>query len=614
MENSLQEKLDALPERPGVYLWKNNKGDFIYIGKAANLRNRVRGYFSARSQDNHLASQIMRTAAADLEWIVTSNEVEALILEANLVNKHAPRYNILLKDDKHFPYIRVSLSESFPRLAVTRETHKGKDLYFGPYTNSRAMRKTIRYLEKVFRIRDCELSLPLKQPIRPCLSYFLKRCDAPCANLVEPEAYNKGVEEAILLLRGKHKQLRDNLQNRMEAEAKAENFEGAAKLRDQLLALESVQERQRVDLGTEEQPKDLIAAARIGRVGCVVILEVRDGLVSGQKQFEVNSPLEQNESEIITEFIKNYYLTQTFGSIPREILLSHAPLQEENMEGLLREIRGGAVDLEVPQKGEKRKQIHLALENAKLQVSEIVLRREKRDRQNHMVNALREDLQLTKPPDRIEGFDISHLGGTDTVASQVVFINGKPSKKDYRRFNIKTVAGIDDFASMREVLGRRLRRAKEDGKSPDLILIDGGKGQLSAACEAMRNQGLEHIPVIGLAKRLEEVFIPGQSDPLLIPKSSPSLKLLQQVRDEAHRFAVTFQRSKRGRYLRESWLDAIPGVGIKTRVKLLKHFKTPSAILEATREALEGVLGPGLAKKIVAYRENQTETPFGEQK
>ena len=607
---ALQAKLEALPTRPGVYLMKNAKGEIVYIGKAVNLRNRVRSYFNARSsQANHLASTLLRAVAKDLEWIITDNEVEALILEANLANKHAPRYNVQLKDDKHFPYVKVSLSEPYPQLIVTRQASaKSRDLYFGPYTNVRAMRKTLNLLNKVFRIRDCDLKLPLDQPIRPCLSYHLKRCDAPCANLTTPEAYRHLVEQAVLLLKGRHKELRRELEQRMREAADADRFEAAARVRDQIRDLDAIQESQKVDLGTEAS-KDLIACARTGKLACIVILEIRDGYVSGRKHFEINAPLEQDEDSVVTEFIKGHYVRQGAEGIPRELILSHPTLEEENVETVLRDLRGGAVDIEVPQKGEKRRQINLALENAKLLVAEMVARRERKNRQSFRVTALQEDLGLPQPPHRIEGFDISHLSGTDTVASQVVFVDGKPSKKDYRHYNVKTVAGIDDFASMKEIVGRRIKRLIDENQPfPDLFLIDGGKGQLGVAYEMLREAGRPDQPVIGLAKRLEEVFLPGQSEPLLIAKTSPSLQLLQQVRDEAHRFAITFQRSKRRQHIESSWLDEIPGIGTKTKMKLLQVFGAPAAIAAAPADALAQAAGKVLAGRIRAYLEGKGES------
>jgi excinuclease ABC subunit C len=618
------EKLPLLPGEPGVYIMKDGAGNIIYIGKAIVLRNRVRGYFTGPSADNHLASRILRDAAKDMEWIVTRTEVEALILEANLIRKHTPRYNVDLKDDKHYPYIRVTTSEAFPRLLVTRHAEKGRgagasrDLYFGPYTNSRAMRNTLQYLTRLFRIRDCDLKLPVTEPLRPCLSYHIGRCDAPCALMTTEEDYRKLIDEAVLLLKGKRHELRKKLEEAMREASARQRYEEAGKIRDQIQDLETVQARQRVDLGSDQDPKDFIAVKRFGKVGSIVVMEARDGFFSDRKQFEVHIPLEQDESAVVTEFLTSYYLDRNPGEIPREILLSHPPLEEENMEPLLRELRGKPVTIEVPQRGEKLKQMDLALANADMQLTEYLARREKKNRQNYRVTALQEDLGLTSPPIRIEGFDISHLSGTDTVASNVVFVDGRPSKKDYRHYNVKTVDGIDDFASMYEILTRRFRRLREETDKagpgekvkdrPDLILIDGGKGQLHMARNAQLEHGFGDIPLIGLAKRIEEIFFPERSEPILLPKTSAALQLLQQVRNESHRFAITFQRSKRTPRMTRSWLDDIPGIGEKTKMKLIRAFKSPLQVRDADEAALTAAAGKAMAHKIRAWLETAADS------
>ncbi len=603
---TISAKLEMLPSRPGVYLMRNAKDEIVYIGKAISLKNRVRSYFNTAGANasNHMASALLRAVAKDLEWIVTDNEAEALILEANLINKHSPRYNVQLKDDKHFPYIKVTLSEAFPKLEITRQAQSGKlkDLFFGPFTNVRAMRKTIILLNKTFRIRDCDLKLPVENAIRPCLSYHLKRCDAPCAFLIESNDYRALVDQAVLLLKGKHQDLQKELEQKMQSAAEKENFEEAGRIRDQIRHLQAMRETQKMDLGPDQVSRDLIAVARMGKIACLIILEIRDGFISARKNFEVICPLEQDETHILSEFIKSYYLRQGPEGIPREIILSHPTDVEENIEAGLREIRKGAVDLEIPIKGEKRRQVNLALENAKLLVAEIVARKERKNRQSYRVTALQEDLGLAQGPKRIEGYDISHLSGTDTVASQVVFIDGQPCKKEYRHYNVKTVAGIDDFASMREIISRRLRKLIDENLPfPDLILIDGGKGQLGMAVEALREVGCESQPIIGLAKRLEEIFIPGQSAPILIPKTSASLQLLQAVRDEAHRFAITFQRSKRKKYLENSWLDEIAGIGPKTKMKLFQIFGSPDAIQNSSEEKIAEAIGKVQAQRIFQF-------------
>ncbi len=586
----IQEKLKLLPAMPGVYLMKSASGKIIYIGKARNLKARVSSYFQNSVAYNHLASQILRDKAKDLEWFVTSNEKEALILEANLAKKHSPRYNILLKDDKHFPYIKLTKEEGFPRFVVTRKINNDKNVYFGPFTDARAMRRTIRYMQKTFRIRDCKYDLPLKNPIKPCLTYHIGRCDAPCADMYSKEEYGKLVEESELFLKGKKKELLVQLQTQMKEASREQQFEKAAKVRDQIKNIEKVLERQRVDLG-DESDADLISVAREGKFGCAMVVQIREGLVIDKKSFQLTCPLEQSEMYLMTQFLKSFYSEDMW--IPREILVSHEPDAEENMEELLCELKGSKVKLTLPQKGEKKKQLLLIEKNAKMNVVEYMASAERKNRTDLSVESLKDDLQLKELPRRIEGFDISHLAGTDTVASMVVFKDGKPEKKSYRKFNVKTVEGIDDFASMREIIERRLKRlVEENGEYPNLMLIDGGKGQLSSAYEQLKKLGLEDkIAMIGLAKRLEEVFKPNESLPHNIPKTSLSLKLLQQLRDESHRFAITFQKSKRKKYLQASWLDEIPGIGQKRKESLFQQFKTPQKIKTLNLAEFQKVFG-----------------------
>ncbi len=597
ISEKVEEALKLLPLNPGVYLMKSATDKIIYIGKAKNLKNRVKSYFNNSLSKNHLASQLLKSKVKDLEWIITDTEMEALILEANLVRKHSPYYNILLKDDKHFPYVVITTSEAFPQIKVTRKVKKDGDVYFGPYTDVKAMRKTIKMIYKVFRIRDCKLELPLKNLIKPCLTYHIGRCDAPCADFCTEKEYGVLVKEAVLLLGGKSHELESSLEGEMKKYSGDLNFEEAGRIRDQLRFLETTRQRQKMDLGEPQVSKDLIAVARTGKVGCAVVLQIREGVVIDRKRYELHCELEESESEMITQFCKSFY--KRGEDIPKEIILSHAFNSDENLEELLKLLRGGAFRAETPQKGDKKKQVNLAYYNAKVHVAEYIAQREKRVRQNFSVLALKEDLNLDFIPRVIEAYDISHLSGTDTVASGVVFVDGKPRKRSYKKYNIKTVQGIDDFASMNEVLERRLKRRHEEGNElPDLLLIDGGKGQLSAACRALKKHGVEGQAIIGLAKRLEEVFFPGKSEALMIPKASASLKLIQQLRDEAHRFAITFQKSKRKKYLTQSWMDEVPGLGPKTKEKLLRAFQSPVKVKEQELEALQRVMGKVKGKSL----------------
>ncbi|MFC1584045.1 excinuclease ABC subunit UvrC [Fibrobacterota bacterium] len=597
---TLKNRLKRIPAGPGVYIMKGAGGGIIYIGKAVNLKNRVRSYFTEKASASHFAGYVLKEKTRDIDWIITSNELEALILEANLVRKHRPRYNVMLKDDKHFPYIKLTASELFPRIIVTRKVARGADLYFGPYTDARAMRGTIEMIYKVFRIRDCSLDLPLKKPIRPCLTYHIKRCDAPCANLCSVEEYGRLVDETALLLNGRNRELVTILKNSMKEASQSRRYEDAARIRDQINDLELILEKQKMDLGKDDVPRDLVAVARQGRIGCAVLLRIRGGIVIDKKTFELSCPLEQDGPELITHFIKGYYQEQKL--IPRELIVSHPLVREENMGPVLRALRGAPVTVIAPARGARKRQIELAVKNARMNVVEFVARQEKKERLAYSVSALRQDLGLKAPPRRIEAFDISHLSGTDTVASLVVFVDGKPKKSRYRKYKLTTVEGVDDFAGMREVAGRRIRRLMEENKPfPDLFLVDGGKGQLGAVAEALREAGKDGQEVIGLAKKLEEVFKPGEGAPLMIPRTSAGLRLLKHIRDESHRFAIAFQRSRRKKYHVRSWLDDIPGVGPKTRQKLLRAFKSPETIRSLPEEALAECVGPALADKILRW-------------
>ncbi|MBF0431448.1 MAG: excinuclease ABC subunit UvrC [Fibrobacteria bacterium] len=607
LSSKIQSRLEQLPATPGVYLMKDRRGKIIYIGKAISLRNRVRSYFLKSTSNNHLAAHVLKEKASDIEWIVVHKEIEALILEANLINKHKPRYNIDLKDDKHYPYLMITLSESFPRLVITRKVSSKQDIYFGPYTEGRgrALRQAMNTVYRVFRIRDCKLTFPLKKKIDPCLSYHIGRCDAPCAGLCAEKDYRQLVQEAILFLKGRHKDLMKSFTTEMKKASKSMQYEKAGKIRDQINDMELLFQKQKMDLGKLNVPRDLIAVVREGKIASAVVLKIRDGVVIDRRSYELTSPLDQDENAIITHFLKNFYREKE--EVPRELILSHAPLEEENLETALRELRNTAVTIEVPVQGDKKKQVNLTMSNAKVLLVEYIARKEKKNRIDYSVQALQEDLGLEITPKRIEAFDISHLGGTDTVASMVVFVDGKPRKSEYRKYIIKTVKGVDDFASMREVISRRVRRLQEEEKNfPELFLVDGGKGQLSAAVETLEAAGCSTQLVIGLAKRLEEVFKPGAPESYLIPKSSASLKLIQKIRNESHRFAITFQRSKRKKYVTKTWLHEVPGIGPKTIEKLLKQFKSPGAVKKATAEELATCLGNALGNKINDYIQKQT--------
>ena len=589
-------RLEALPASPGVYLMKDGGGEIIYIGKAKVLKNRVRSYFQGRDT-GHRAAILLPRHVEDIDWIVTDNELEALILEANLIRQHRPRYNVLAKDDKHFPYLRLTTGEAFPRLEVVRRVAKDRHRYFGPYTDAGAMRRTLSLARELFRIRDCELDLSRKRLERPCLSYHIGRCDGPCVGALTESDYAPVVGQISMFLEGRNRELLSELRREMEERADRLDFEGAARRRDQIASLEKVVVSQKMDLG-ELVDLDVLALSREGRWACVARFQVRGGAVLDRSHRIVKCPLEEDDDEVMERAVLDFY-PPGVQAPPPEIHVSAMPADRELLESHLGQIAGRRVHLSQPKQGLSFGAIRMALANARMLLVEHLAHEETKNRVSQSVAALQEGLGLARPPRRVVGFDISHLSGTGTVASMVNFLDGKPAKAGYRRFHVKTVEGIDDFASMREIVGRHFRRLREEGaEPPDLVLIDGGKGQLGMAVEAIGAEGFPDQQILGLAKRIEEVFLPGRSDPVLLPLRSPALKLLQQVRDEAHRFAITFQRNQRTRTVASSWLDSIPGVGPAKRSLLLQQFGSVARIRLATDEELTRVVGPRLASAV----------------
>ena len=593
----LSERLAMLPDSPGVYLMKDAQDVIIYIGKAVNLKNRVRSYFTGGARE-HRAAMILPKHVVDIEWILTGSEIEALILEANLIRKHRPRYNVLCKDDKHFPYIQVTWGEDFPRVRVVRRAdEKSPHHIFGPYTDVTSMRQALAAVREVFKVRSCALKLPAQKIDRPCLDYHIGRCDAPCVGLQSREDYRVMITQVELALSGKEAVLRAELEADMRACAERMDFEGAAQRRDQIRSLEALRQRQRVDLA-DASDVDVVALAREGRWGVVTWMEIRGGCVQGRHQETLSCPLSQEDPEVMAGALVGRYLDRL---PPPEILVTSLPDDHELLERHFGERLGRKVAILLARQGKRFRLAELAHANARMLLAEHLAHLEARDRVTSSVKELQEALGFAHPPRRIEGFDISHLSGTGTVASMVVFIDGKPAKAEYRRFHVKTVEGIDDFASMREILGRRFRRIREDGlEPPDLVLIDGGKGQLGMAVEAMREEGFPDQAVLGLAKRIEEVFLPGESEPHILPHTTPALQLLQRLRDEAHRFAITFQREQRTVTITSSWLDGIPGVGPQKKQLLLRHFGSAAKVRKAAESELAQIVGPRVAAGIVA--------------
>lgn len=592
----LEEKLENLPSKPGVYLFKDAKGKVIYVGKAKSLKNRVRTYFQ-KSADGSPKLRVMTSKICDLETIVTDSEVEALILEANLIKEYKPRYNITLKDDKSYPYIRVT-KEKFPRIFPTRKILQDGSRYFGPYTDVHSMRSLLKTVRRIFPIRSCNYRLDDKSvqsgKYKVCLDYYIKRCPGPCEGLISEEGYRKIVNQVVSFIDGKNNALVEELRREMEEKAAQKRFEEAARIRDQINFIEVFQSKQKV-VSNEMVDRDILTVCTEGDLACGVLFKVRDGKIVGRQHFHLNTPKEESSADVLSSFLKQYYLKAQF--IPEEIFLPEPVEEMDFIEEWLRRKRRGRVKLVVPQRGEKAKLMRMCQKNAELLLEELKLQKMKaKDYLPYSVKALQRDLRLPKPPRRIEAFDISNISGSDAVASMVTFVNGRPHKSDYRKFRIKTVERIDDFAMMAEVIYRRYSRLLEEkAPMPDLILVDGGKGQLSSTLSSLERLNLKDQPVVALAKRLNEVYLPGLSDPQSISKSSPGLKLLMQIRDEAHRFAIQYHRKLRGKRTISSELDEIKGVGGVRKQALLKHFGSLEAVKEASAEQLSEVEGISLS-------------------
>ena len=578
---NIREALAVLPDKPGVYLMHDKDGKVIYVGKAVVLKNRVRSYF--RNLASHTPKvRAMVAKIADIETIVTSSEVEALILECNLIKKYRPRYNIMLKDDKSYPYLKVTLNEEFPRLYVTRRQMRDGAKYYGPYADAGAMHATVKLLRSMFPLRTCRTM----NAERPCLNYHIKRCLAPCAGLVSKEEYGNMIKSVCMVLDGRTAELERDLKRRMQEAADNYAFEEAARLRDQLQAVMRLNEQQKAVTG-QDSDMDIIGFAKDMTGIYIQIFFVRKGKLLGRDNFFLQDDGE-SEQEVITAFVKQYYNEASY--IPREIALPMLPDAEEQavIEQWLAEKAQRKAELVRPQRGVKKDLLQLANDNA-VKLLEERLRKGQLSLKNDVQAAeeLQQALGLPNPLERMDCFDISHTQGSETVASMVVFRNGSISKKDYRRYKIVSAEGKpDDFKSMQEVV---YRRYKDYEDLPSLVVIDGGKGQLSSALEVIRGLGLHDLPIIGLAKREEEIFKEGQSESILLDRDSAALHLIQRIRDEAHRFAITYHRKLRGKRNLVSVLDHVEGIGSKRRQELWKAFKTLDEMKAASVEELAAV-------------------------
>ncbi|TML81637.1 MAG: excinuclease ABC subunit UvrC, partial [Actinobacteria bacterium] len=603
----------ALPDGPGVYLFRDQKRRVLYVGKAKSLRKRVASHFSSPSTKG---AHGMLDELEHIEFIATQTEAEALLAEQNFIRQYRPRYNVRLRDDKSYPYIAISLDEAFPRVYFTREKHRRGRAYFGPFSNAKRVRETLDLLGKVFQYRTCDGAEPGRASGSPCLDYFIKRCGAPCVGYVSKEEYRAGIDNVVAFLSGHYRQIEDDLEEEMHRAADAQEFEQAAMYRNRLKAVRSLLERQRISNATVGT-LDAIAVAAEGTDANAQVFQVRDGVLADRQSFYLDNQAARDEAEVAEEFVLQYYATSP--AIPPQVIVGRevAGSTGAAIAEALEDRRGAPVEVRHAERGDKRRIYELALRNAGLALDQDRLRSEHRRIQRiEALELLQAALGMEQIPMRIECFDISNLGETHTVASMVVFEGAAPKKSDYRRFGIRDVAQ-DDFAAMNEVLSRRMaqfvaqrERSPHErdydasfASVPGLIVIDGGKGQLSAGLKALQPFRDLGVTVVSLAKRIEEVFQPGRSTPMVLPHDSPALQLLQRVRDEAHRFAIEFHRGRRDKAMTRSVLDELPGVGPARKRSLLQHFGTPERFLQASREELEAVPGvPGkVARDVYEY-------------
>ena len=641
--DGLAARVKALPEKPGVYLFRNERGDVIYVGKAASLRSRVRSYFGA-PQSLLGKTRRLSAAIADIEYVTTNTEQEALHLEASLVKRHQPLYNVRLKDDKHYPYLKIDVDAPWPRVYITRRVQRDGGRYFGPYANAKSVRTTLDIVKKLFPWRSCTKTITGTDP-RPCLDYYIRRCIAPCTSYCTPEEYQAVIDQVILFLEGRTDLVLKSLRSRMTTASEALDFEEAARVRDQIRAVEKVGESQ-VIASTQEAEIDIFGLAQDGNEGVAQVLFVRGTRMTGGDSFALAGTNEETPSAVLGSFLTQFY--DDAAAVPRLVLTPELPAGAELLRGWLSAKRGGTVELRAPLRGEKRRLVAMAMDNAKesLQMQRVKWLADT-GKTSAALAELEEALSLPQPPQRIECYDISNIQGTNSVASMVVFLDGQPASKEYRRFEIKTVEGANDFASMAEVLTRRFKRLAKQreearerapvaagmgedgalgdgalgdgagrgfelatqadaaersregwGAAPDLLIVDGGKGQLSAAHDVMRNLGMDDVPLAGLAKRNEELFVVDSQEPIRLDRRSQGLYLVQRVRDEAHRFAITYHRQLRAKRGMRSALDDVPGVGPTRKKALLKKFGSLQAIRDADLSEIAAT--PGLTRRVAS--------------
>jgi excinuclease ABC subunit C len=611
----LESALARLPDKPGVYLMKDHRGDVVYVGKAQSLRNRVRSYWQKATpagEIHRIRSVIDRVV--DVEVTQTDSVSEALLLEANLIKRYRPRFNVRLKDDKSYPYIKVTLADDFPRVERTRKLVNDGSRYFGPYASASSVDESMNLVRRLFPFRTCTIDITdgERALVRPCLLYHIKRCQGPCIQAISKDAYRADIEQVELFLGGRQAALVKALERDMSLAAERTDYERAANMRDKIRAIERTMESQKMAAFARTE-LDLVGLARQDNQAAVQLFIVRDGKLIGRDVFLLDAVREATDDEVLTSFLEQYYARA--GSVPRELYVPSTTLERVELEAFLAERRGGPVHLRVPRRGEKRELLALATRNA----GETLAREQARWLADHgktlaALEELAKALGLAGPPLRIECYDISNFQGSESVGSMVVFEDGKPRSGEYRRFQIKTVVGANDYASHQEVLRRRFRtvRSGDEGSEearrwamPDLVIVDGGKGQVSAAKETLDTLGLHELPLAGLAKEREELFLPARSEPIVLPATSPALYLVQRLRDEAHRFAITYHRGLRARRAVRSAFDDLPGVGPKRKRELLKVFGSIKRVRDAPVEQIAAVpgIGPSLAARIKATLE-----------
>jgi len=606
--NLITAQLKQLPANPGVYLMKDTEGNILYVGKAANLHHRVRSYFGA-GQKLSPKTERMVARVGDLDFFVTNSEQEALILECNLIKRYRPRYNVRLKDDKAFPYLKINLNEDWPRVYVTRRLEENGGHYFGPFASAKSVRQTLKVLKGIFPFRSCSRTIT-GNDLRPCLDYHIHHCLGPCIGVVSQQEYAKVIKQVILFLEGKQKRVIQGLESQMEKAAEFLDFEKAALLRDQIQAIDRVIEGQKI-AATVRGEQDVIAFASDKDQACVQVFLIRSGKLIGRESFVLQGTSSEEPKQIMSSFIKQFYGSAPY--IPPLLLLQHPVEDKTIIENWLRSKRGAKVHIQMPHRGNKKQLVKIVAENAEQGLQQLKIKQATPSDLTAALAEIERELHLPRLPSRIECYDISYIQGIAAVGSMVVFEQGKPKSSHYRRFRIKTVSGANDYAMLQEVLRRRFKRSNLESSNasspstwtalPDLVLIDGGKGQLNAALSVMEETGAGVVPTASLAKENEEVFIPQQTEAISLPCSSPGLQLLQRLRDEAHRFALGYHQNIRKKETFTSVLDTIPGIGPNRKRALLKQFGSVQAIRKASTEELAATRGmrQSVAKKIKEY-------------